>query len=248
MTLFYTILFSVGDPKQNLYCHMLSLQLAALRRTKTLKGVDDFVVIADPATAAHLRSTSTVLEGVKLLEAPYKPSCLLEGVVFKFLLPKLMDVGDRLCVYLDLDMLAVKQTNYPDETLIKDVLCVYPEGPPHDSNYKGLDPLPLAAGLSSGYFFFRYGPRVDALFGTIFQLLDAQKGKGQSFYTLEQPAFNHAVAAHQSCCRYLDPKTVSFNGNTNQATAHYWNCCGDPGDGPFHFTKMLNTFLRLFVA
>ena len=241
-TLFYTILFSLGEPKQNLYCHMLTLQLAALKATKTLKEEDEFYILADADTADYLNRVG-VPQPAKLIRLPYKPTRLLEGVCFKFLFPKQVQTNGRVCVYLDLDMLAVRECRFD---CAPDTLQVYPEGLPSDTNYKGNTPfINLKSGLSSGFFIYRYGPQVEALFADIFRRLDAEK---EEFYTLEQPHYNHAVDSHLACVRFLDHRAVSFNGNNNQQTACFYNLCGDPGDGPFHFQKMLAFFVRRFVA
>jgi len=243
--LFYTVLFSLGEPKQNLYVQMLLLHLTALRRTETLKADDTFYVLTDPDTAGFLRLNTDLGRNVKLLVMPEKPANTNAGMLWKYGFPQFLDTTGKLVVYLDLDMLSWQKLDYDSFPLAQDTLAVYPEGPPTDKNYCGSDPLPLNAGVSGGYFIYRYGPRVAALFSDVIKRMVAQK---EVFYTLDQPAFNHCVAKHHLCCTFINPVSVSFNGNTNQQTAAFYNCCGDPGDGHFHFQKMLQFFLRRFVA
>jgi len=247
MTIFYSVLFSLSDPKQNLYCQMLQLQLAALRATKTLKETDSYVLMVDPPTADYLTKTLPLPRQVQLLKMPGVPKTILEGMLWRYAFPtfwKPAAAGD-VCVYLDLDMLSWREADF---TASEDCLLAYPEGPPTDTNYAGQSPLPLPAGLSSGFFVYRYGKRVCDLFFDVVRAITAQAEKGEAFYTLDQPHYNHAVARHSACVKLMPAASVSFNGNTNLETACFLNCAGDPGDGPFHFQKMLSFFVRRFVA
>ena len=237
MTIYYSILFSLGDAKANQYVYCLMLQLRALVRTKMLGALDQFVLLCD-------QKTQKVMEGIaippnfKMLLVP-SPKTLEEGMMLKFAFPRLAKVpeGEQL-IYMDLDMLPIRkiEIDVPANSFV-----AYPEGRPDDKNYCGDSGLALPAGCSGGFFAYRWCPAVAALFQEVLERIGWAKEK---YYTLDQPHYNRALAAHIACVKFFPHEIVSFNGNTNQKTAAFINCCGDPGDSGFHFRKMLEFFLR----
>ena len=238
MTIYYSVLFSLEEPKKNLYSYLPFFQYKALQQTGNLKAGDAYVVICDPDTALFLRRAPT-LQGIKILVAP-KPRSLLEGMAIKYILPGLIDIKGQTVVYLDLDILPLGPIDFH---VPEDSLLVYPEGAATDSNYCGNKRLPLAAGCSAGFFAYRDGPRVKAFFTSILQ---AMSNSQEKFYTLDQPHFNHALVGRDFAVA-MPHSVVSFNGHTNRDTARLVNLCGDPGDGPLHFQKVVEFFLSTFL-
>ena len=240
MTIFYSVLFSLGKPQDNPYLPCLSIQLRALLRTGTLRDTDKYYVICDPGTAEVLKGVGSAARAIPLLTQ--KPDSLYDGMKLKYILPDLLPLnGEEQIVYLDLDMLsyAPLAINGPPDTLL-----LYPEGPATDSNYCGSDPLDLPAGASGGFFSFRHGPRVAGFFKTLVNRID--ESAAQQHYTLDQPLLNHHAAKHKDMIGYLPHDIVSFNGHTNLLKARFFNCCGDPGDGPLHLRKMVDVYLQRF--
>jgi hypothetical protein len=243
MTIFYSILFTPRgldrNPKANQYVNCLQLQLEALKRTGMLGPSDKYYVLADADTAAVLRETPN-LGHMRVVEFPASPPHVRGGMGFKYLFPSLVDTGDETVVYLDLDVFPVKPAIITAEP---DTFYAYPEGSPTDTNYSGGRPLDLPAGCSGGFFVYRQGPRVKAFFEG---LLNAVASDTEEHYTLDQPAYNHFLAQHKDLVKFLPHTLLSFNGNVNRQEAIFFNMCGDPGDGPFHFRKMLGVFLVMF--
>lgn len=239
MTIFYSIVFSLKEPKDNLYCYLPFFQLAALRRTKTLKEGDAYALICDPESALFLRRAPT-LRDAKILVAP-KPRSMLEGMALKYILPGLLDLSGQAAVYMDLDILPLTPIDFQ---VPNDSILVLPEGAPTDSNYCGDFRLPLSAGLSAGFFAFRDGLRVRALFTRV---ISRFKERVTPYYTLDQPYFNHEVSKIAGLAVPMPPSIMSFNGHTNRGTARLINMCGDPGDGPLHFQKIVEFFLSSFL-
>lgn len=238
MTIFYSIVFSLKEPKDNLYSYLPFFQLAALRNTKTLKEGDTYALICDAETALFLRRAPT-LRDAKILVAP-KPRSMLDGMALKYILPGLMDLSGQAAVYMDLDILPLSPVDFQ---VPNDSILVLPEGPPTDSNYCGDFHLSLSAGLSAGFFAFRDGLRVRTLFKRILQRL------GQTvkpYYTLDQPYFNDEISKISGLAIAMPPSVMSFNGHTHRGVARLINFCGDPGDGPLHFQKIIEFFLSSF--
>lgn len=202
----------------------------SLLRTETLSPKDPLYIVADKDTIEFGKTIFSLLN-VRWIEVP-KPATVKDGMLLKYMFrPKV----DETVLYLDVDFLAKRKIQI---ALEPDTIACYPEGKPQDSNYCGDFTLPHArAGLSAGIFAFRYGPKVKALLDDIAKRT-AQCEK--NYYTLDQPHFNAVLQENRL---YMNPALVSFNGNSNLDVASLINFAGEPGDGGFHFKKMLDFFL-----
>ena len=235
---YYSILFSLHGPKTNLYTYLPTIQKRALEITGNLKEGSTYALICDGASAAYLRQFPS-LASVQILVAP-TPKRIQDGMSMRYLLPFLTDLSGQTAVYIDLDMLPLKQVAFD---VADDSILVLPEGHPTDTNYCGNHPLRLPVGVTSGFFAFRDGPRIRKLFQTIVFAISSSK---EDYYTVDQPHFNHALAAAPNV-DFMDATLVSFNGHTNQGVASWINLCGDPGDGPLHFQKVLEFFSSAYT-
>jgi len=240
MTIFYSVLFSLGDPKTNLYCYLPAIQKRALEATGNLKGGSTYALICDESSAAYLRQFH-LLRGVKIFPVP-RPRTVLEGMSLKYILPGLLDLKDETVVYLDLDILPLRNVAFTNVS--PDSLVVLPEGKATESNYCGDTPLHTPIGLSAGLFIYRDGPTVRAFFKRMLQAISTCQ---KNFYTLDQPYFNHFLEDINSSIRLMPQGAVSFNGHGDLKNAAFVNLCGDPGDGPLHFQKVLEFFLSAFI-
>ena len=231
--IYYTILFSLKKPEENWYFYMMMMLYKSLVRTESIGRGDKFFVIAD-ADTIRFGKTFFSLKNVYWVEVP-KPTNVKDGMLLKYMFrPKTDDV----VVYLDSDFLAKKKLSFD---LKPDTLAVLPEGPPTDSNYCGDGKLTAKFGASAGFFVYRYGLRTRALLDEIGRrTMECSKG----FYTLDQPHFN-AVIQDKECVAVINPMLVSFNGNGNLQEASLINCAGIPGDGEFHYKKMMDFFIML---
>lgn len=238
-TLFYSILFSLGPAESNQYVYLVQLQVRALQKLGMLGPGNRYICLADAECAQLLRQSNFLRETIQIELVP-KPRSLVDGMALKYLFPFSYPVNGETCVYLDLDVLPMAPTEIhaPDDTLL-----VLPEGPATDTNYCGSAPLDLPFGVTGGFFAYRAGPRLEALFRELISILHTSEEK---HYTLDQPHFNHLVSRHREMVGFIRPDIMSFNGHTNQKTARFYNLCGDPGDGPLHFRKVLEIFLRRF--
>jgi hypothetical protein len=153
----------------------------------------------------------------------------------KYTLYQLMDLTNQTVLYLDTDFLCVKKFAI---TVPHDTLVVYPEGDPASDNYCGDKKLPLSAGCSAGFFAYHFGPSIKLFFETLLSnLVESSK----VYYCLDQPYFNHLIPSTPHIG--FNHNMISFNGHNNRDTAIFYNLCGDPGDGPLHFGKMLQFYL-----
>ena len=239
---FYTILFSLDDPKNNRYIDMLQFQARALHKTKMLREDDRYFIVADKESVEVLKAAVWLPKQTRIMVVP-KPKSLYEGMRLKYLAPYFMSPPlhvNEVAIYLDVDILPIKKTEFI--SLPPDTIAVLPEGPKEKPDYCGDTPLALPAGVSAGFFAFRFGGKVHAFFQELLKILE----KGRSdFYTLDQPHFNHLLA-RIAFKGFLQPELMSFNGHGDLKKASLVNFAGEPGDGPFHLRKLQRFFVEYF--
>ena len=235
--IFYTILFSLGDPRKNEYVWMAMIWLKSLATSGTLQKGDKVAILCDTDTLKHLHTINLfkLVPGLELVEVP-KPHDCREGMELKYVFrPKVDDV----VVYADVDQI-FKRPFRPE--LPPDTLLLYPEGDLSHPNYCGDYRLSGGQGASAGIWAYRPGVKMTEFLD---KTLEVCKKSTKRFYTLDQPHFHYSLAIAKPPIVWMKKEIVSFNGNNNLKEAHILNLCGDPGAGFFHFTKMLDMLLIL---
>ena len=235
MTIFYSVLFSLDDPKKNEYIYCAMIMLNSLIKTGTLGPTDKFYLMVDFETAQVINKIPLFLKA-ELIFVP-KPKTILEGMTYRYQLHKYLPIINKDCVYLDCDMICIKKSSF---TIASNHIMVFPEGNANDSNYCGDNTLNNMWGFTSGFFAFNGVTTVFDFFDT---LVDTIKSSTKIYYTLDQPYFNFHLDKYDFLVEIMPHNIVSFNGHTHKETAHFVNFCGDPGDGAFHFQKMLSMIL-----
>ena len=144
-------------------------------------------------------------------------------------------------MYLDVDMLNIKQIRIDIPADLEDLIIVYPEGSNTDTNYTGSgSALAIPQGVSSGFFIYKCGAKVIQFMEEVYYKIRTDP---EIYYTLDQPHFNKTIEG-KDFCMYMDPATVLFNGHGERKDhTMFINCCGCPGDGAFHFRKVLEFLL-----
>lgn len=233
--LFYSVVFSLQDAKTNPYLWMYCLLLKSMIQTKTLSEKDTYYVLVDPDTKVQLEKyIGKYIQQVEFLEIP-KPNTLLEGMMWKYKFHTLVDITNKDCMYLDVDMLSVRQFAPP---IPEDTLCVLPEGPSTATDYCGCWNLDAPCGFSAAFFAYNFGPRVKAVFE---EVLELSENTTEKFYTLEQPFFNKALEHAQYVV--FNDELVSINAHECLDVCHFISYAGIPGDAYFHWEKGLAYFL-----
>ena len=235
--IFYTICFSLGDPKNNQYIYSLLLLVKTMKKTRMMQSGDVFYIITDPQTSVTL-STFQILSDAKLILLN-KPESVYDGMKWKYLFPGLVKCSEDIITYIDVDFLALKPLRV---YLPPDYICVYPEGKSDSDNYTTTPNAIKEAkpnGYTAGFFSYRYGPSVQSTFAKILKDLEQPK----KFYCLDQPYFNDNLDMRRVI--EFDAKMISFNGHTNMPNATLLNCCGDPGNSYLHFAKQFQFYLQM---
>lgn len=233
MVVFYSVVFSLGNPKENKYIDMFHLMFDSLTRTGTFFHGRDRMIVATDAESKPL---------MEMLPVEFivfdKPKTLLEGMCWKYKLPLTTEIRDTTCMYIDVDMLSIRRFDVDD--FPSDRIAAYPEGLETDDNYCGDSPLDAPCGASAGFFVFNMGEKVEAMFKAILARAESWPVK---FYTIEQPHFNHCLPKDTM---WFEEYLVSFNGLYDMDTCLFVNCCGAPGNDQVHYEKMSNIHSVIF--
>jgi len=233
----YTLCFSPKDARSNYYLYCLMLMVHTMRKVGTFDPTKDkFFVLCDDATGALINQMPCFRE---VETCPVgSPKTTFDMMKYKYLFPKYIDCSDQVVLYLDTDFLAIQRLAFD---IPADNFLIFPEGQPTDSNYcpPGAK-LSVPFGATAGIFGYRFGPKVQETFQYILQRMEAEP---QRFYALDQPHFN--MAYPHAPFKIVPVGSVSFNGHGPLQKAVLINLAGEPGDGPFHFGKMLQMFLQL---
>ena len=231
--IFNSVVFSLTKPEDNLYIQMLLICATSIKK-RWMKPEDTYIVTADQETASYIQKQFPVLNFIKFLIVP-KPTSVYDGMTLKYVLPYMMKVDQ--VFYVDVDIFAIRPLR---QTLPEDSIMVVPEGVSTDPNYCGDMTLDLPHGYTAGFFAYRWGDKTRKIFNAIVNAIQTIPKK---YYTLDQPYFNKFLPLGKILS--VDPAIMSGNGNNHLDKAVMVNCCGEPGDGIFHWNKMLQLYLCL---
>ena len=235
--IFYTILFSLGDPRKNEYIWCCMIWLKSLITSGSLQKEDKVAILCDTDTLKHLKTINLfrLVQNLELVEVP-KPKDAREGMELKYVFrPKI----DETIVYADVDQIFRRPFRLE---LPPDTLCLYPEGDITHPNYRGDYPLKGGQGYTAGIWAYRPGVKVTEFLDKTLQVC---KASNKNFYTLDQPHFNYCLILTKPQMKVMNKNVISFNGNNDLKEAAVLNLCGDPGVGHCHFSKMLDMLLIL---
>ena len=158
-------------------------------------------------------------------------------------------------MYCDIDVLIIKPLTLFIDKLKPSTIYIQKEGALSNPNYgaaftkKELDSITgVPSGFSAGKYFI-YGKQLyDVFMGTVCALFSKDP---TLYYTIEQPFFNKALYClntleHTIDFTLLHSPIVSVNLHSySKDTTLFIDAMGIPGDGEFHFEKILNTYIMI---
>ena len=231
--IYYSCIFLKTD-----YVHMLMILYSSLLKNITLD--DTYYVMADEETIKHITDIP-MLKQIKLIKMP-TPKTVIEGMSWRYQLHRHIDILSKCVCYMDVDMICIRPFNFNFQEST-DELLIYPEGQNDDRNYSSTGgTLAIPYGATSGFFAAKYGPNVLQFMEEVHYTIRRASVK---HYTLDQIHFNTIIEKRfkEQFIKYMPSTILSFNGHNNKDTAVFINCCGDPGNGKFHLSKMLEFIL-----
>jgi hypothetical protein len=246
------------EVKDNKYIQIFTLWLSQLIRDGGMRSTDALYLYIDTETMKYLDSDFAFSNLIRILPCNLKifrfeqPATLLEGMMLKYVYN---EYEQDVYMYCDIDILFVKQMNLLLETLKINTLCLHIEGNIHEKMYgEAFTPKELEnleqnnPGFSAGKFIL-YGKELHKEF---FSQIIALKSSIQTpdFYTLDQPIFNKVIYVIDLNKIHLDVVTlceisISTNNNIFTSKTILLDLMGIPGDGEFHFNKVLSSYIVL---
>jgi hypothetical protein len=147
----------------------------------------------------------------------------------------------------DIDILITKSLHGLVSSVKANTLYVCIEGYMTDPDY-GADISPEVIqegmkGFSAGKFIVSGRDLRDNLFINVKELCNYEK----NYYTIEQPFFNRAIMGMTNIdMDLLNSPLISINGESyNKDSTILIDCAGEPGNGEFHYSKILDVFCLL---
>ena len=241
---------------------MFYVWLTYLLKNGGLTSEDKVVVFIDSETLEFLNTQPLTSYMKGRSKAPIgfiivkQPETISEGMVIRYTYV-LNDTEKNTCLYLDLDVVVLKSLQHDIPKLQPDQLYIMPEGKMEHGLYAGslvnMEALPNMCGFSSGTFAFCYGEAILEFFKRVTE--GCLELKDDPRYTVDQPFFNkwvyeiytkRVLPVDIQLLRYSMIEQNSLNSFKEETVLV--NYAGYPGDGSFHYQKMMNAMCIEFLG
>jgi hypothetical protein len=246
------------DVKENKYIQIFNMWLSQLMVCGGLGSNDAIHFYTDNETLQYLTSTYSHNYIVNRLPCKFKPyiypspETLLDGIMTRY---DFRPYEQDIYMYCDIDIFILKSLHLLTNDLQQNTIYVHSEGKLSDPNYGAafskdeMEKFPTNMhGFSAGKFIINGKSIHKLFFETIINLRKIIKG---TFYTVEQPYFNKAVYMflNNKICtietELIKSPIISINGRTMNKETILLDAMGIPGDGSFHFDKLLQFYIFL---
>ena len=254
------VLFTLKDKpvKENKYISIFLMWLSVVCKHAGLTAQDAISLKIDKATFDYLNSN--VIFVSLLNKAVFQPriticpvpSTMRDGMMMKY---TKIDYTQDIYIYCDIDVMIIKPLTLFVDKLIPNTIYVHAEGLLSEDNYGAAftkEELATLPGKSNGFSagkFFIYGKELYTTFmNTVCGLC---VDKSAHYYTIEQPFFNKSLYCleknkYNIDLGVLNHKTISVNlHNFSKDTSILIDFMGIPGDGDFHFEKILSAYMMI---
>jgi hypothetical protein len=252
------ILFTVkgANVKENKYIDIFIMWLSLFIKNSGFGASDLLHIKIDSETFETIKSKlafSTLINSNKAFPIRFlvfqQPENVLDGMMMRFMK---FNYTQDIYMYCDIDILILKPLSLLCKNLPINTICVHSEGLLTDTNYgsafskEEISRLPPnSLGFSSGKFMI-YGKELYSEFlDTICHL---KSKNSDTYYTLDQPFYNKALYLlnkEKYNTSLLDATQISPNGHFYTKDCVLLDAMGVPGDGNFHFDKILNFYILI---
>ena len=247
------------DVNQNRYIQIFNMWLSQLMLCGDLQASDAIYFYSDTETIKYLQSDTSHTAIVDKLKCTFKifshppPECLADGMMLRF---GFNEYTQDIYMYCDIDVLIVNSLHSVTNSMKPNTIYVHNEGLLTDKNYGAAFQqyelekfVATSPGFSSGKFFI-YGKELHKMFfSALLNLYTTLSDK--TFYTADQPYFNKIVYhfMNNKICN-VDLISLQSSIKSNLITRFTNNTVfidlyGVPGDGEFHFNKMIKYYILL---
>jgi len=252
----YTLLFTLVGKKteENLYIQMFDIWLCYLIKNGGLTPEDKISVVIDSETLKYIQSQvlPNYLKYVSPCPIEYvefeQPKNLSEGIIARYnSLPR--DHEGKTLLFLDLDVLVIKSLQNDIPRLLPNQLMIMPEGKMAHGLYAGglvnYDKIPNICGFAASTFAYSYGEGIEKFFKKVTE--ECLENKNTPNYTIDQPYYNKWI--YLMLTEQVFPVEIHLlrytmieqnKMNMFEDSTVLVNYAGTPGEGIFHYQKMLN--------
>jgi hypothetical protein len=253
------IVFTLEGKKvsENKYVQIFLFWLANLVKFAELKECDFVRVFMDTTTKTYLETKTPFFMLMEKLPCKLQvlgiptPKTALEGMMWKYYF---IDYSQDVYMYCDIDCMTFGPIHKIVDVIKENTIAVHCEGYLDQHDYGAafssaeLEAAKGMVGFSAGKFLVRGKELQQRIFSNVQSL--QKRWTGKSLYTVEQPFFNKAIYGLQE--DYLDfdlltEKNISKDGiDLIRGSTILVDFAGEPGDGDFHFKKILDLFLLFY--
>jgi hypothetical protein len=257
----YTNLFTIqgNNPKENKYISMFLIWFKLLIKNGGLKSSDRLVVLIDGPTAEALQEYDILSHLIDIAEFQFKaivieqPVSLTAGIAKRYTIYDFLEINTIVC-HLDVDVMCIKPIRkIICENLLNSDIAIYLEGNSMGAYYLyelkdeiGIseDEMKKTAGITGAIYFFRTSPDIMAQFKRLYtRIITAEKQN-----ITDQPYWNELFwnlrKINYPITVIPDSAVETSLSNLSDDTC-LLNLCGEPGDGNFHWQKVLTAYLYL---
>jgi len=247
-----------SDVKTNKYIPIFNMWLSRLITDGGIRNSDTIHFYVDTPTIEYLKTDIVFTQLIQKCPCEFQvytfpePETILDGMMYRF---KFLDYTQDIYMYCDIDILFVKSIHLLTKSLNPNTIYIHNEGKLSNQNYgaaftkeeldESSEKMP---GFSSGKFII-YGKELHKNFFEI--VTNIRNLSNQVYYTLDQPYFNKAIyymILNKLCSINFDlirAPIISVNGRDFTSDTVLLDAMGIPGDGEFHFNKLLDMYIIL---
>lgn len=257
----YTNLFTVKgqNPKENKYISMFLIWFKHLIKRSGLTKDDTLLLMIDAPTAETLETYDIFSHLIDSAPFEFKaiiteqPSSLTAGIAARYTICDHVQQNSMVC-YLDVDVLCVKPIrDMICQSLFENDLAIYLEGDSSGKYYLGElrdeigiteEELQSTAGITGAIYCFRSTNPIAYHFNMLCKRIKFAKRQDIT----EQPYFNELIwnlrKTRFQITHIQENIVENILSNLCESTL-LLNLCGFPGDGDFHWEKVLSAHLFL---
>ena len=257
----YTNLFTIQgrNAKDNQYISMFLIWFKMLIKNGGLTTEDTLIVLIDEPTAEALQEYDILANLIDTAGFQFKaivieqPVSLTAGIAKRYTVYEFLEVNTLVC-HLDVDVLCVKPIRQIiHDNLIDSDIAIFLEGNSMGSYYLyelkdeiGIseEEMKKTAGITGAIYFFRISANVAFHFKNLYERIMSAKNQNIT----DQPYWNELfwnLRKTQYPISVISDSVVETSLSNLQDSTALLNLCGEPGDGSFHWQKVLTAFLFL---
>jgi len=255
-----SLLFTLkgSDVKTNKYIPIFNMWLSRLITNGGIRRSDIIHFYVDTPTIEYLQADNVFIKLTDNCPCKFEicifpqPETILDGMMYRF---KFLEYTQDIYMYCDIDILFTKSIRLIINSLKPNTLYIHNEGPLSNQDYGAAftteeqgEYFSKMPGFSSGKFII-YGKEMHKIFFEI--VTNIRSLSNEVYYTLDQPYFNKAIyhmILNNLCsvnCDIIRAPIISVNSSDFTSDTVLIDCMGIPGDGEFHFKKLLDMYILL---